>query len=119
MIVGITGASGVTYGKRCLEALRAAGVESHLVLTRAAEMTINYELGMKRADLVALADRAYAIGDVGAPIASGSFRTSGMIIAPCSVKSMAEIATGGNVQPIISISRRCIEGATPTGADDP
>ncbi len=94
IIVGVTGASGVIYGKRCLEALREANIETHLVLSRAAEMTIDYELGLRRADFAHLADHAYAIGDVGAPISSGSFRTEGMIIAPCSIKSMSEIACG-------------------------
>lgn len=94
IIVGITGASGVIYGKRCLEALRHAGVETHLVVSKAAEMTLSYELGIRSADLEALAFARYAANDVGAPISSGSFRTDGMIIAPCSVKTMSEIATG-------------------------
>ncbi|MEM6414733.1 MAG: UbiX family flavin prenyltransferase [Pseudomonadota bacterium] len=94
VILGITGASGVVYGKRCLEALAHAGVETHVVITKAAEMTLQYELGIKVADIVSQADHRYAIGDVGAPISSGSFKTLGMIVAPCSVKSMSEIATG-------------------------
>lgn len=94
VIVGITGASGVIYGKRCLEALRSAGVETHLVVSKAAEMTLSYELGAKASDLESLAFARYAAGDVGAPISSGSFLTAGMIIAPCSVKTMSEIATG-------------------------
>jgi 4-hydroxy-3-polyprenylbenzoate decarboxylase len=94
MIVGITGASGVVYGIRLLEALRALKVESHLVITKAAEMTIGYETDRKLAEIRSLADQVYAIANVGAPIASGSFPTLGMVIAPCSVRSMAEIATG-------------------------
>ncbi len=94
IIVGITGASGVVYGKRCLEALKDAGVETHLVVSKAAEMTLAYELGQKAADLETLASVRYAAGDIGAPISSGSFRTAGMIVAPCSVKTMSEIATG-------------------------
>ena len=94
IIVGITGASGVIYGKRCLEALKSAGVETHLVVSRAAEMTLAYELGEKAADLEILASVRYAAGDVGASISSGSFQTAGMIIAPCSIKTMSEIATG-------------------------
>jgi len=94
VIVALTGASGAIYGKRCLEALKAAGVETHLVISKAAEMTISYELGEKSADLHALAFARYAAGDIGAPISSGSFKTTGMIIAPCSVKTMSEIATG-------------------------
>lgn len=94
VILALTGASGAIYGKRCLEALRAAGVETHLVISKAAELTLSYELGEKSADLEALAFARYAAGDIGAPISSGSFKTSGMIIAPCSVKTMSEIATG-------------------------
>lgn len=94
IIVGLTGASGAIYGRRCLEALREAGVETHLVVSRAAEMTLSYELGMKAADLEPLVHARYAAGDVGAPIASGSFKTMGMIIAPCSIRTMSEIATG-------------------------
>lgn len=94
LVVGITGASGVVYGVRLLERLRALKVESHLVLSRAAEMTLGYETGLKPADVRALAAHSHAMGDIGAPIASGSFETLGMIIAPCSIKTMSEIATG-------------------------
>jgi 4-hydroxy-3-polyprenylbenzoate decarboxylase len=94
LIVGISGASGVVYGIRMLEALRALPVESHLVVTKAAEMTLAYETGLKAAQVRALADRSYPAGDIGAAIASGSFRTLGMVVAPCSVRSMSEIATG-------------------------
>ncbi|MEO0399869.1 MAG: UbiX family flavin prenyltransferase [Pseudomonadota bacterium] len=93
-ILGVTGASGVIYGRRCLDALRSAGIETHLVVTKAAEMTIRYELGQSVADFEKLSDFRYAIGDVGAPISSGSFQTIGMVIAPCSIKTMSEIATG-------------------------
>jgi flavin prenyltransferase len=94
LIVGITGASGAVYGVRLLETLRRLGIESHLVMSKAAEMTIAYEIDMKPADVKALADVVYPIGDLGAPISSGSFPTLGMIVAPCSVRSLAEIATG-------------------------
>lgn len=94
LIVGISGASGVVYGVRMLEVLRTLGIESHLVITRAAELTLAHETELKAADLRALASHSYAITDVGAPISSGSFRTLGMVIAPCSVRSMSEIATG-------------------------
>ena len=87
VILALTGASGAIYGKRCLEALKAAGVETHLVISKAAELTLSYELGEKSADLAALAFARYAAGDIGAPISSGSFKTTGMIIAPCSVKT--------------------------------
>jgi len=94
LIVGITGASGVIYGITLLRALRESGVESHLVVSRAAEMTLGYETDFKAADLRALADRHYPAADVGAAIASGSFRCLGMAVVPCSVRSMSEIATG-------------------------
>lgn len=92
IIVGITGASGSIYGICLLEALRAMGVETHLVLTRAAEMTIAYETGHTAKHVRALADKTYPLGDVGAAIASGSFNTLGMIVAPCSMKTLSEIA---------------------------
>lgn len=94
MIVGITGASGVVYGIRVLEALRALKVETHLVITKAGEMTIGYETDRKLAEIRSLADQVYAIANVGAPIASGSFPTLGMVVAPCSVRTLSEIATG-------------------------
>lgn len=94
LIVGITGASGVRYGVRLLELLRDLPVESHLVLSRAAEMTLAYETDLKLAEVKALADVVYPVADVGAAISSGSFQTLGMVIAPCSVRSMSEIATG-------------------------
>lgn len=94
LIVGISGASGVAYGVRVLELLKAAGVESHLVITRAAEMTLGYETGVKAKDLEKLAHTRYRIEDIGAAIASGSFGTLGMIVAPCSIRTMSEIATG-------------------------
>ena len=94
LVIGVTGASGVVYARRALEALRESDVETHLVLSRAAEMTIRYELEMSAAQFAELADHRYAVGDVGAPISSGSFKTIGMLIAPCSVRTMSEIATG-------------------------
>jgi flavin prenyltransferase len=94
IIVGITGASGAIYGIRLLEALKALPVETHLVMSKAAEMTLAYETDRTAKEVRALADVVHAFGDVGAPIASGSFRTMGMVIAPCSVHSMAEVATG-------------------------
>src|SRR5580704_3062582 len=94
LIVGISGASGVTYGARLLTLLKALPIETHLVLSRAAEMTLALETDLKPADLRARADVAHAIGDMAAPISSGSFQTLGMIIVPCSIRSMSEIATG-------------------------
>lgn len=94
LIIGITGASGAAYGIRALELARAAGVETHLVVSRSALLTLNQELDLQKADLEGRADVIYPVADVGATIASGSFRTMGMLIAPCSVRSMSEIATG-------------------------
>ena len=94
LIVGISGASGVAYGVRLLEALRPLPIESHLVMSKAAELTLAYETALKVAQVQALADVCHPIGDVGASIASGSFRTLGMVVAPCSIRSMSEIAAG-------------------------
>jgi 4-hydroxy-3-polyprenylbenzoate decarboxylase len=94
IILGVSGASGAAYARRALEALKSAGVETHLVVSRAAEMAMAYELGEKAREFGSLADFHYSIQDVGAPIASGSFRTRGMLIAPCSIRTMSEIATG-------------------------
>lgn len=94
IVVGITGASGAVYGARLLELLRPLAVETHLVVSRAAETTLALETGLKLAALRSRADVVHAVGDMAAPISSGSFRTMGMIIAPCSVRSMSEIASG-------------------------
>jgi flavin prenyltransferase len=94
LIVGISGASGVLYGVRLLEALRGAAVETHLVMSKPAEMALAYETDLKPKDIRKLATAAYAVGDVGAAISSGSFQTMGMIVLPCSIKTMSEIATG-------------------------
>lgn len=94
LVVGISGASGIIYGIRLLELLREAPVETHLVMSRAAETTLAYETDRKVADVKALADVVHPIGDIGASISSGSYRTCGMIVAPCSVRTLAEIATG-------------------------
>jgi 4-hydroxy-3-polyprenylbenzoate decarboxylase len=94
IIVGISGASGAIYGVTALKLLRAAGVETHLVVSRAAQTTIAHELTMRPAEVFALADVAYGIQDIGAAISSGSFLTEGMIVAPCSIRTVSEIATG-------------------------
>jgi len=94
LIVGISGASGAVYGLRALDACRELGIESHLILSRAAALTLQQEAGLSVADVNARADVAHKVGDVGASVASGSFRTLGMIVAPCSVRTMSEIATG-------------------------
>ncbi|WP_293904631.1 UbiX family flavin prenyltransferase [Phenylobacterium sp.] len=94
LVVGISGASGVAYGLRALDACRELGVESHLVMSRSSALTLAQETALTVADVQARADVAHKVGDVGASIASGSFQTLGMIVAPCSVRTMSEIATG-------------------------
>jgi 4-hydroxy-3-polyprenylbenzoate decarboxylase len=94
MVVGITGASGSILGLKVLEALRALDIETHLLLTRAGRLTLHYETGLKPADLAPRADVMHPIDDVGACIASGSYPVLGMIVAPCSMKTLAEIASG-------------------------
>ena len=94
IVVGISGASGVIYGVRLLQLLRNAGVETHLVMSKTAEVTFAYETSFKIADVRAMAHTSHAIDDMAASISSGSFRTAGMIIAPCSMRSMSEIASG-------------------------
>jgi len=94
LIVGISGASGVLYGLRALDACRDLGVESHLVMSRSSALTLAQETGLSPSDVQARADVTHKTGDVGASISSGSFPTLGMIVAPCSVRSMSEIATG-------------------------
>jgi len=94
LIVGISGASGTIYGVRILEMLRKAEIETHLVISKSAEMTLAYETDFKPKDVRALASVHYSINDIGAAISSGSFPTMGMIVAPCSIRTMSEIATG-------------------------
>lgn len=94
LIVGISGASGAIYGIRALELLRDADIETHLVVSKAAEMTLAYETDFKLKDVRALASVVHAAADVGASISSGSFQTMGMLVVPCSVKTMSEIASG-------------------------
>ncbi|MCA3459077.1 MAG: UbiX family flavin prenyltransferase [Rhodobacter sp.] len=94
LIIGISGASGAVYGLTALHLARAAGVETHLVVSRSALLTLKQELGLQKGDLDGRADVIHSAADVGAAIASGSFRTMGMLIAPCSVRTMSEIASG-------------------------
>ena len=93
LIIGISGASGVIYGIRMLEMLRETPIETHLVISQSAEVTIAYETDRKAADVKALADVVYPAADIGAAISSGSFKTLGMVVAPCSIRSMGEIAS--------------------------
>ena len=94
IIIGISGASGVIYGIRLLEMLRTLQVSTHLIMTKAAELTVAHETDWKIADIKRLADSCHPIEDIGAAPASGSFRTMGMVIAPCSMRTVAELATG-------------------------
>jgi flavin prenyltransferase len=94
LIVGISGASGVIYGVRLLQALKELPVETHLVMTRTAEVTLAHETDLKVSDVRRLADVAFRIDDLAAAISSGSYRTIGMIVAPCSMRSLGEIAHG-------------------------
>jgi 4-hydroxy-3-polyprenylbenzoate decarboxylase len=94
LVVGVSGASGVAYGLRVLDACRELSVESHLIFSKAANLTLSQETGLSIAQVQDRADVVHKVGDVGASVASGSFPTLGMIIAPCSVRTMSEIATG-------------------------
>ena len=95
LVVGVTGATGAIYAFRLLQAVRAiGGVETHLVLSSSGILNVEHELKMSRQDLDALADHSYGVRDVGATIASGSFATMGMIITPCSMRTLAAVAHG-------------------------
>jgi len=94
LVVGVSGASGIVYGLRALDACRELGIESHLVMSKAAALTLSQETSLSPADVNAKAGVVHKVSDIGASIASGSFQTLGMIVAPCSVRTMGEIATG-------------------------
>jgi 4-hydroxy-3-polyprenylbenzoate decarboxylase len=94
LIVGITGASGAIYGVRLLKLLKDSGIHTHVIISKAAKITIAYETNLKVSQIEKLATTVHPIDDIAAACSSGSFRTLGMIIAPCSIKTMSEIATG-------------------------
>ena len=94
LIVGISGASGVVYGVKILEVLKDKDIETHLVMTRSAEITLAHEMDMKVSEVKDLATKVYGPDDIAAAISSGSFKTQGMIVAPCSIRSLSEIAYG-------------------------
>ena len=94
LIVGISGASGIIYGIRMLQLLQDSDIETHLVMSKPAELTLNYETDLKLDAVHAMADVVHSVKNIGASIASGSFPTMGMIVAPCSIRSMSEIASG-------------------------
>jgi len=94
LIVGITGASGVIYGVRLLRLLQPTAIETHLVMSKSAKVALTQELDIKVSDVAELADVVHQVDNIGATISSGSFKTLGMVIAPCSMRSLSEIATG-------------------------
>jgi 4-hydroxy-3-polyprenylbenzoate decarboxylase len=109
LIIGITGATGVRYGARILELLRDTGIETHLIVSRAGDMTRAYESDLTAAELRALADHVYPIGHVGAAVASGSFPTLGMVIAPCSARTLSEIAYGNSSNLLTRAADVCLK----------
>ena len=94
IIIGISGASGAVFGVEMLKALKQAGIQTHLVVTKSAQITLAHETDVSLPQLHALADQVYSVADMSASIASGSCKTRGMIVAPCSMRSLAEIANG-------------------------
>lgn len=94
LIIGISGASGIIYGIRLLEVLKKTNIETHLIVSKAAQQTRSYETTLSTEELYALASQHYPINDIGACLSSGSYKTLGMIVAPCSVRTLAEIACG-------------------------
>jgi 4-hydroxy-3-polyprenylbenzoate decarboxylase len=94
LVIGMSGASGAIYGIRMLEMLKKTDIETHLVMSKSAEMTVVYETDYKPKDVKALASVVHPAADIGASISSGSFSTMGMVILPCSIRTMSEIATG-------------------------
>ena len=114
LIIGITGASGAIYGIRALQVLRAAGgIETHLVLSSAAKQTIVAETDFSASDVTALADVVHSEKDIGASLSSGSFRTSGMLVAPCSVKTMGGLANAYDDTPVVRAADVCLKERRP------
>lgn len=109
IIIGISGATGIVYAIRLLEVLRGLGVETHLTVTKAGEMTAAYECDLPIKQIKALADVVHPIGDVGASISSGSYRTLGMIVAPCSMRSVGEIASGAGSNLLTRAADVCLK----------
>ncbi len=109
IIVGVSGASGSIYGFRLLERLRQPGVETHLILSRAGARTAALETGKRAEDFQRLADYSYAFEDIGARIASGSFQTDGMVVAPCSIQSLSAIASGLSDNLLVRAADVCLK----------
>ena len=109
LIVAISGASGAIYGIRMLRALKHAGVEAHLIVSKAAALSLGAETDMTLGQVHDLAAVVHKPGDIGAAIASGSFKTMGMVVAPCSIKSLSEIATGVTTSLISRAADVCLK----------
>lgn len=109
LLIGISGASGAIYGVRLLELMKDSGIETHLIISRAARLTLAHETDISVADVEALATVVYPEQDVGAACSSGSFRTLGMIVAPCSIKTMGEIATGTTTNLVSRAADVCLK----------
>jgi flavin prenyltransferase len=109
IIVGVTGASGIVYAVKLLQVLRDLDVETHLVVTKAAELTISQESPISLAEVKELADKNYPVKNIGAAIASGSFKTRGMIVIPCSANTLAEIAVGNSSNLLTRAADVCLK----------
>lgn len=109
IIVGISGASGAIYGRRIVETLAASDVQTHLVITKSGQLTLAQETDESTSRLRDLADHYYPIGDIGAAIASGSFPVCGMVVAPCSMKTLAEIALGTTTNLLTRAADVCLK----------
>ena len=113
MLVGMTGASGAIYGIRLLQLLKEAKIESHLIISRSAKLTIRYETDWTTKEIERLATISYPYQDIGAACSSGSFKTLGMIIAPCSIKTMSEVASGVTSNLISRAADVCLKERRP------
>ena len=109
LIIGISGASGIAYGVRLLEILHETDIRTHLIITEGAEEVIRAETDLEPGDIEALADHVYSEKDMSAPIASGSYRTAGMIIAPCSMKTLGQIASGISDNLLVRAADVCLK----------
>ena len=116
LVIGISGASGTIYGVRMLEMLKKTDIETHLVMSKSAEMTLVYETNYKPKDIRALASVNHPAADIGASISSGSFPTMGMVVVPCSIRTMSEIACGVTIVAGVARRRRGAQGTAPAGA---
>ncbi len=109
MIVGITGASGVIYGVRALEVLKELGVPVHLVISQAAELNLRIETDLNLEQVTSLAEKVYDVGNMAAAVSSGSFMTRGMLVAPCTIKSLSAIASSFNYNLVVRAADVCLK----------